>query len=97
MDRLSTWVCIVQHESLFDTAAMNRGSGDHGLFQISEIYWCSPPGTGCNRDCSYFRDDDIADDVQCALTIHKEHTRLSGDGFTAWAVYPLYCKGDTSR
>lgn len=25
--------------------------------------------------------------------IHEEHTRLSGDGFTAWAVYRPYCQG----
>ncbi|KAJ8922400.1 hypothetical protein NQ315_004345 [Exocentrus adspersus] len=96
---LSTWMCIVAHESIYDTAAMNPGSGDHGLFQISQLYWCSPPGDGfgCNAPCAVFRDDDISDDVKCAKRIFKEHSRISGDGFNAWAVYPLYCKGDTGR
>nr|XP_023025980.1 uncharacterized protein LOC111513985 isoform X2 [Leptinotarsa decemlineata] len=98
-EHISTWVCIVQHESQFNTSAMNPGSGDHGLFQISQLYWCSPPGDGfaCNTACSSFRDDNISDDVRCVKKIYKEHTRLSGNGFNAWAVYPLYCKGDTSK
>ncbi|XP_050302137.1 uncharacterized protein LOC126740241 [Anthonomus grandis grandis] len=97
-NEISTWVCIAKYESLFDTAAMNHGSGDHGLFQISELYWCSPPGQGygCNSPCSKFRDDDISDDLQCIRRIYNEHKRISGDGFNAWVVYPLYCKGDTS-
>ncbi|KAJ8972735.1 hypothetical protein NQ317_010224 [Molorchus minor] len=97
--QISTWMCIIAHESIYDTAAMNPGSGDHGLFQISQLYWCSPPGDGfgCNAPCAKFRDDDIADDVQCAKRIFKEHSRISGDGFNAWAVYPLHCKNNTSR
>ncbi|CAH0546696.1 unnamed protein product [Brassicogethes aeneus] len=94
--QVATWVCIAQHESLFNTSAHNPGSGDHGLFQISELFWCSPPGNGrgCNKPCSAFANDDIADDVQCIKIIHEEHTKLSGDGFNAWVVYPLYCKGN---
>ncbi|KAJ8959319.1 hypothetical protein NQ318_022005 [Aromia moschata] len=96
---IPTWVCIAAHESIYDTAAMNPGSGDHGLFQISQLYWCSPPGDGfgCNAPCSSFRDDDITDDVRCVRRIFKEHSRISGDGFNAWAVYSLYCKTDTER
>lgn len=94
---LSTWLCIAQHESLLNTSAMNPGSGDHGLFQISQIYWCSPPGHGCNTACVNFRDDNIADDVKCVRKIFKEHQRLFGNGFQAWAVYPLYCNRDTTK
>lgn len=43
-DKLDTWACVVEHESNFDTGAYNGNTGDHGLFQISQIYWCSPPG-----------------------------------------------------
>ncbi|XP_060520008.1 uncharacterized protein LOC132698126 [Cylas formicarius] len=95
--QIPTWVCIAKYESLFDTSATNNGTGDHGLFQISQQYWCSPPGFGCNKRCSAFRDDDIADDVECIRRIFNEHKRLSGDGFNAWAVYPLYCSGDNSQ
>ncbi|CAK1554759.1 unnamed protein product [Leptosia nina] len=95
-DNIATWVCIAFHESRFDTAARNPNSGDHGLLQISELYWCGP-GKACGAPCSAFRDDDIADDVECALQIHEEHTRLQGDGFLAWVVYPHYCKHNAKK
>ncbi|XP_023031978.1 uncharacterized protein LOC6643158 isoform X2 [Drosophila willistoni] len=99
MQDIATWVCIAEHESSFNTAAVGRlnadGSADHGLFQISDLYWCGHDGLkakGCNLACDHLLDGDITDDVECIKTIHKEHTRLSGDGFTAWTVYPLHCK-----
>lgn len=99
MEQVATWVCIAKHESDFNTSAIGRlnadGSEDHGLFQISDIYWCSPPGTGtaCGVECSKFEDSDISDDVECMLKIHDEHTLLSGDGFNAWTVYRPHCQG----
>ncbi|CAH2035411.1 unnamed protein product, partial [Iphiclides podalirius] len=95
-DHIATWVCIAYHESRFDTAARNPSSGDHGLLQISEIYWCGA-GKACGLPCSALRDDDISDDVQCALTIYEEHTRLQGNGFLAWVVYPNYCKHNPKK
>ncbi|XP_045509889.1 uncharacterized protein LOC123705236 [Colias croceus] len=95
-DHLATWVCIAFHESRFDTAARNPHSGDHGLLQISELYWCGP-GKACGAPCSAFRDDDISDDVECALQIYKEHTRLQGDGFLAWVVYPHHCRNNAKK
>lgn len=38
-DQLGTWVCIAEHESQFNTQAINDGSGDYGIFQISHLYW----------------------------------------------------------
>lgn len=96
-EQLATWVCIIKHESNFNTSALNPGSGDHGLFQISHMYWCAPVGHACGVDCSALEDDDIEDDVVCARRIFRQHQRISGDGFNAWAVYPYYCKGDVSR
>ncbi|XP_030080875.1 uncharacterized protein LOC111601710 [Drosophila hydei] len=104
MQEIPTWVCIAQHESSFNTAAVGRlntdGSEDHGLFQISDLYWCThgggPGGKGCHIDCDRLLDSDITDDVKCIRTIHEEHTRLSGDGFTAWTVYNGHCR-DRSR
>uniref|UniRef100_A0A182NIB8 lysozyme n=1 Tax=Anopheles dirus TaxID=7168 RepID=A0A182NIB8_9DIPT len=98
-DQIATWVCIAHRESSYNVSAIGRlnadGSEDHGLFQISDIYWCSPPGKGwvCGLSCSDLEDNDLTDDVECMRTIHEEHTRLSGDGFNAWAVYRPYCKG----
>uniref|UniRef100_A0A182FCC9 lysozyme n=1 Tax=Anopheles albimanus TaxID=7167 RepID=A0A182FCC9_ANOAL len=98
-DQLATWVCIAHRESNYNVSAIGRlnadGSEDHGLFQISDIYWCSPPGKGwvCGLPCSDLEDNDLTDDIECMRTIYEEHTRLSGDGFNAWAVYRPYCKG----
>lgn len=81
LEQIHTWICIVQRESNFDTAAIGRlnadGSSDHGLFQISDIYWCSNSGVGkaCSASCASFRDDNIADDVQCIKRIFDEHER----------------------
>ncbi|KAH9636489.1 hypothetical protein HF086_002189 [Spodoptera exigua] len=95
-DDISTWVCIAYHESRFDTAANNPHSGDHGIFQISELYWCGP-GKACGLPCSALRDEDISNDLDCALIVHEEHTRLQGNGFLAWVVYPQHCKHNTKK
>lgn len=95
-EHLSTWVCIAFHESRFDTAANNPYSGDHGILQISELYWCGP-GKVCGVSCSDLRDDNITDDFHCAQKIHEEHTRLQGNGFLAWVVYPQHCKHNTKK
>uniref|UniRef100_A0A2A4J4Q5 Lysozyme n=1 Tax=Heliothis virescens TaxID=7102 RepID=A0A2A4J4Q5_HELVI len=95
-DHISTWVCIAYHESRFDTAANNPHSGDHGIFQISELYWCGP-GKACGLPCSALRDEDISNDLECALLVHEEHTRLQGNGFLAWVVYPQHCKHNTKK
>ncbi|KAL9904190.1 uncharacterized protein ACN2A1_004661 [Glossina fuscipes fuscipes] len=99
MEQIATWVCIAQHESSFNTAAIGRlntdGSADHGLFQISDLYWCSHDRYGtkaCGIPCDNLLDSDIADDIRCVRTIYEEHTRLSGNGFTAWTVYQPHCR-----
>lgn len=94
--QIATWVCIAHHESQFNTSAIGRsnadGSADHGLFQISDIYWCSPPGWVCGLSCSRLEDSDITDDVECMQRIFNEHQKISGDGFTAWTVYRPHCQ-----
>jgi hypothetical protein len=96
---ISTWVCIANYESNFNTDATNTVTGDHGIFQISQIYWCSvgdSPGGGCNKRCADFHNDDISDDAVCVRTIFDEHQRLTGNGFNAWTTYTAYCNGDNS-
>ncbi|XP_063373324.1 mucin-2-like [Cydia amplana] len=95
-DHVATWVCIAFHESRFDTTASNLHSGDHGLLQISELFWCGE-GKACGLSCEALRDDDISDDLACALHVYEEHTRLQGDGFLAWVVYPQHCKHNTKK
>lgn len=41
-DQVPTWVCIAQHESNFDTRAVNTNTGDYGIFQISHMFWLVP-------------------------------------------------------
>lgn len=90
IDQIHTWVCIANHESRFDTSAIGRlnadGSLDHGLFQISDIYWCTNDGVGkgCNAACSDFRDGDISDDIRCVQQIYDEHQRLFQNGMICY-------------
>jgi C-type lysozyme/alpha-lactalbumin family len=51
-------VCLVRWESNFNTSAIGSlngdGSLDHGLFQISDNFWCngaSGRGEACGLDC----------------------------------------------
>lgn len=95
-DEVPIWVCIARHESEFNTQAVGHvgEGGDHGIFQVSDIYWCSHSGRGkaCGMSCSELLDDDISNDVACVKKIHREHQGLTGNGFNAWAVYSRYCK-----
>ncbi|XP_063702418.1 uncharacterized protein LOC134832355 [Culicoides brevitarsis] len=103
LSQIGTWVCIVQHESSFNTSAIGRlnwdGSEDHGLFQISDIYWCGKEKDkkACNLTCDDLKNSDITDDVKCVKQIYNEHTLISGDGFNAWSVYSENCKGRTKN
>lgn len=80
-EQIATWVCIAKYESIFNTSAIGNvnydGSQDHGLFQISDIYWCSPPGKGwvCGLSCAKLENSDISDDVACMKKIYDEHQR----------------------
>ncbi|XP_044753464.1 uncharacterized protein LOC123312934 [Coccinella septempunctata] len=98
LKEIPVWVCIAKHESNFNTTAVNRGSGDHGLFQISDLYWCDTQrqGRACYAQCKFFEDDDISDDIECVKTIYEEHERISGNGFDAWVVYSHFCKDKNS-
>lgn len=111
MDQIPTWICIAEHESQYNTAAIGHqntdGSLDHGLFQISDLYWCSHNielddgtanvinGKGCALDCQQLRDNNLVDDVDCIQRIYREHSSISGDGFNAWSVYKPYCREQT--
>lgn len=81
LEQIATWVCIAKHESNYNTSAIGSlnadGSLDHGIFQISDIYWCSPPGKGwvCGLSCAKLENADISDDVTCMKKIYEEHQR----------------------
>merc|ERR1712029_55759 len=88
-------VCIGHYESGLETDAVGtkgeKGSHDHGLFQISDKYWCERPGSAsanvCNLPCSALVGEDLNDDVACVRRIYLETAQLSGDGFSAWVGY----------
>ncbi|XP_023708065.1 lysozyme c-1-like [Cryptotermes secundus] len=88
---LATLVCIAQHESGLNTEALggptSNGAHYYGIFQISDLYWCSDYGVGgdCNINCADLRDNNLADDIKCALKIKDSQ------GFTAWLTYSQYC------
>ncbi|KAJ9592167.1 hypothetical protein L9F63_001283 [Diploptera punctata] len=92
---LNEWVCIARHESSFNTRAMNKynsdGSRDYGMFMISNKYWCQndSPGHDCHIKCEDLRNEDISDDIQCALQIKKIQ------GLTAWARWNSKCANKT--
>lgn len=102
-EQIATWICIAKYESSYNTSFIGQlnadESDDHGLFQISDINWCSPPGRGwvCGLSCAKFENTDISDDVKCMKKIYDEHQRLSGDGFNAWSVYVRHCKHDVDH
>ncbi|CAG2168685.1 unnamed protein product, partial [Oppiella nova] len=80
---LNTWLCVIQRESSYNTSAHNVYNGDHGLFQINDQYWCDPQNgkysaNACAMPCTYLRDDDLTDDIQCVKQIFNIH------GFKAW-------------
>lgn len=97
VEMLGTITCIAKEESQFNTAAIGRLNGDksmdHGIFQISDKYWClndpdnDKAGNNCNIPCSSLRDDDITDDVRCMKQIYEKTSQFSGSGYDAWLVY----------
>lgn len=101
-NQVSTWICLVDRLSNFNTSAIGiprpDGSRDHGIFQIDDEFWCSPPGKGwvCGLTCSKLHDDDIADDVRCVKRVFDDHQKLSGNGFKAYDVYDQFCDGNTN-
>lgn len=92
-NQIANWVCLAKHESNFNSrikSRMNRNrSFDHGIFQINDRYWCSPPGphNECKINCSSLRDDKISDDIKCARKIYARH------GFRAWYGWRRNCNG----
>ncbi|KAL4719308.1 hypothetical protein ACJJTC_016026 [Scirpophaga incertulas] len=91
---LRDWVCVIEAVSSRRTDAIGPrktdGSRDHGLFQISDRFFCSSssrPGKTCHVTCADLRTDDITKAANCAKSIYKDH------GFNTWSVWKNSCKG----
>lgn len=98
-NQIATWVCIAKYESRFNTEAIGHlnkdGSGDHGLFQLNDRYWCSLPGMperGCKVTCAQLRVASVAPSMRCARKVFAETQRLRGNGFAGWTTYEQHCK-----
>ncbi|NXC54849.1 LYSC protein, partial [Aleadryas rufinucha] len=81
---VADWVCLVEHESSYNTRAYNNNgpSRDYGIFQINSKYWCNDGRTAgakdaCHISCSKLLTDNIEDDVRCAKKIAREAHGLS--------------------
>lgn len=88
-DEAAIWTCIAERQSEFNTQAQGQYHRYHGIFQISDEFWCyneNNEGKGaCGMSCDRFRDDDVTDDLYCVKRIYYEHYYLSGgDGYSAW-------------
>ncbi|XP_061391499.1 lysozyme 2-like [Musca vetustissima] len=90
---LSSWICIAERESTYNSYAVGPpnwdGSHDYGIFQINDKYWCAPPSGAfshnlCKINCNDLLSDSIAADLQCARLILREQ------GWKAWSVWQ-YC------
>lgn len=102
-DQVHTWICIAQSLSKLNTSYESpkniEGSKSHGLFQVSDKYWCSLDETsnGCNINCDSLKDADISDDIECIKTIFDKHKGLFNNGWTAFSPYENHCKYETAE
>ncbi|CAM9829829.1 unnamed protein product [Bubo scandiacus] len=91
---VADWVCLVQHESGYNTEAFhnNGASRDYGIFQINSQYWCEDGKTrgsknACHIRCSKLQDN-IEDSIRCAKKIARE-----AHGLSPWYGWRNHCKG----
>ncbi|OXA63234.1 lysozyme C-1 [Folsomia candida] len=95
---IADWICLIRWESNFNTSEIGRlnadSSMDHGLFQISDKYWCveGQVDGACGIDCKALRDDDIKDDSICVRRIFRLTKQRTGNGFDAWAAWKQRCQ-----
>ncbi|XP_075298896.1 lysozyme C-like [Opisthocomus hoazin] len=92
---IADWICLVQHESDYNTEAYNNNgpSRDYGIFQINSKYWCNDGKTsgavdGCHISCSELMTNDLEDDIKCAKKIARD-----AHGLTPWYGWKNHCEG----
>ncbi|EFN75279.1 lysozyme c-1 [Harpegnathos saltator] len=89
---ISNWICLMQSESGLDTSKVTGPKGassySFGILQINSATWCTRGRAGglCNKRCEDFINDDIQDDIACALKIYNR------EGFKAWDGWVKKCK-----
>ncbi|XP_055850699.1 inactive lysozyme 1A [Episyrphus balteatus] len=93
---LPDWVCMASGESSFNTKATNRNknkTGDWGIFQINDRYWCKPSENRpshniCGVSCNDLLQDNIAKSVACARIVKKQQ------GWEAWNAWKSKCRSN---
>uniref|UniRef100_UPI00398EB3EA lysozyme C-1-like n=1 Tax=Pristiophorus japonicus TaxID=55135 RepID=UPI00398EB3EA len=100
---LANWMCLVQHESSYNTRVVGRNrrdgrtvSSDYGLFQISSIRWCDDGRTenlknskNSKNVCGKSCDDFINDNITDDIQCAKR--MVTPQGMNAWYSF-LKCQ-----
>uniref|UniRef100_A0A8C4EQE4 lysozyme n=1 Tax=Dicentrarchus labrax TaxID=13489 RepID=A0A8C4EQE4_DICLA len=91
---LANWVCLTQHESNYNTGAINHntdGSTDYGIFQINSRWWCNngltPTSNACGIQCSELLTNDVSVAIKCAKRVVRDP-----NGIGAWVAWRRYCQ-----
>ncbi|XP_017779135.1 PREDICTED: lysozyme C I-like [Nicrophorus vespilloides] len=95
-----TFKCIATKESDLNTAYWDHETEEMGIFAIADVSCMSNKDMShelsCDLSCEQLRDDDIEDDVVCAIKLFNLYKKMTGDGFTYWPVYVEgYCRSET--
>lgn len=85
----AVWTCLAERLTNLNTSRVTQNKEEkyYGLFQVNSRYWCSIDGGGCNLACDLLVDDNVEDDIKCALQIFEETQQIKEDGFLAWPAY----------
>lgn len=82
-DDIYKHLCVAYGLKTDEIDGESTKTGHLGIYRVGGKWWCGqdkPAGT-CNMLCSELLDDDITDDVQCAIHIFSSH-KLEGWGKT---------------
>merc|ERR1711971_355280 len=99
---IAEWMCIIEHGNDRDyELLMNNENPAHGLLQIPDL-WCEDNGQArhpniCQKPCTAYEDESLADDAECAKHIFKKTEDVTGNGFTAWRGWKSSCRERRSK
>lgn len=81
-------VCVADTRSKFDSSGDLMTNSFLGIYRFGKQWWCGVdvPGGGCNLTCDKLVDNDITDDIKCAL----ETIKRTGTG--AWELKDSNCR-----
>lgn len=86
---IATWVCIGEKLSSIDTSTATDPDDDpdgtvyHGVFLISDKWWCDRGTKGCGVTCAKMKST-LESNIDCAKKVYTETKRMKSNGFKAW-------------